>query len=94
MSLKTKAVITSTPASSQPCGKQTSAPAQTPSVPTRVTVLGLTPELEQEVAHGRPDVGPELAEAFEHGGSRVATEPRFLDSALPHGETPNYVRHA
>src|SRR3954453_21690537 len=43
MSLNTKAVITSTPASSQPCGKHTSAPAHTPSVPTRVTALGLTP---------------------------------------------------
>src|SRR3954454_13564676 len=42
-SLNTNAVMTSTPVASLPCGKKTRAPAQTPSVPTRVTASGLTP---------------------------------------------------
>ena len=34
--------------------------------------VGADPQTQQEVADRRPDVGPELAEAFEHGGSRVS----------------------
>ena len=52
MSLKTKAVITRTPASSHPCGKKTSAPAQTPSVPTKVTAFGLTPIRRRRLPNG------------------------------------------
>src|SRR6476469_9876693 len=51
-SLKTNAVITRTPVSSLPCGKKTSAPAATPSVPTRVTASALTPSLMSRWATG------------------------------------------
>src|SRR6478672_4899923 len=49
---KTKAVITSTPANSQPCGKNTSAPATTPAVPTRVTASGDTPQRRRRSTTG------------------------------------------
>jgi hypothetical protein len=51
-SLKTNAVITRTPVSSIPCGKNTSAPAHTPSVPTKVTASGLTPSLMKKWTKG------------------------------------------
>ena len=49
---KTKAVMTSTPTSSWPCGKKTTAPAQTPRVPTSVTTSGLTPARSRPVTTG------------------------------------------
>ena len=51
-SLKTNAVTTSTPCQSQPCGKKTSAPAATPSVPTSVTTSGLIPSLMNRLMNG------------------------------------------
>ena len=56
-----------------PCGKKTSAPAQTPSVPTSVTASALTPSLISRWATGRDDLGPEGAESFHHGGGRLPT---------------------
>src|SRR3954453_1523623 len=52
MSLKTNAVITSTPTNSCPCGKKTTAPATTPRVPTNVTVLGLIPQRRNRLPSG------------------------------------------
>src|SRR5215216_3495138 len=52
MSLNTKAVITRTPTKSFPCGKKITAPATTPSVPTNVTVLGLTPSRRSRLPRG------------------------------------------
>src|SRR4051794_3802656 len=52
MSLNTNAVITRTPSSSSPCGKKITAPATTPTVPTKVTVLGLIPHLRNRLASG------------------------------------------
>src|SRR3954454_14071753 len=52
MSLKTNRVMTRTPTNSQPCGKQTSAPAETPRVPTPVTGLGLTPIRSRRLPRG------------------------------------------
>ncbi len=51
-SLKTNAVMNRTPISSSPCGKNTSAPAQTPTVPTNVTVSGLMPHLMKSLTKG------------------------------------------
>ena len=51
-SLKTNAVITSTPVSSSPCGKKTSAPAATPRVPTSVTASGLMPSRRNRWTNG------------------------------------------
>ena len=51
-SLNTKAVITSTPCQSIPCGKKTRAPAATPSVPTSVTASGLMPSLRKRLTKG------------------------------------------
>src|SRR5690242_1125574 len=49
---KTNAVITRTPASSQPWGKNTTAPATTPRVPTRVTTSGDTPQRRRRSTTG------------------------------------------
>ena len=51
-SLNTKAVITRQPCQSIPCGKKTSAPAETPSVPTTVTTSGLIPSLMNRLMNG------------------------------------------
>ena len=51
-SLNTKAVTTSTPCQSMPCGKNTSAPAETPRVPTTVTASGLIPSLMNRLMNG------------------------------------------
>src|SRR3954454_15921965 len=52
MSLKTNAVMTSTPTNSWPCGKKITAPATTPRVPTKVTVLGLIPQRRDRLPSG------------------------------------------
>ena len=52
-SLNTNAVMNSTPPSRCPCGKKTSAPAHTPTVPTKVTTSGLMPEPDEQVDEGR-----------------------------------------
>ena len=51
-SLNTNAVITRTPISSSPRGKNTSAPATTPTVPKKVTMLGVTPSRISRWARG------------------------------------------
>ena len=51
-SLKMKQVITRTPMSSSPRGKNTRAPAETPRVPTSVTASGLMPSLMKALTIG------------------------------------------
>ena len=52
-SLKTKAVMNRTPTSRCPVGKNTRAPAHTPTVPTKVTVSGLMPSRMKSRTNGR-----------------------------------------
>ena len=51
-SLKTNAVMKTTPCHNMPCGKKMSAPAHTPMVPTRVTASGLMPSLRNSMTKG------------------------------------------
>ena len=60
----TNAVITRTPTSSWPRGKNTSAPATTPTVPTSVTASGLTPRRRKNLAIGGEQLGPEARNRF------------------------------
>ena len=68
--------MTSTPCHSIPCGKNTSAPAATPRVPTSVTASGLMPEPQEELdERGEHDALPEVLEPVQHGGRRLPGPP-------------------